>query len=223
MAEAAFKLLSLSSWYIRSLSASGNCKKFCIARRFTSRDWDAVLGSSSFRRISESNPYRGKETQGELAACSSQGEGSVLPLSMPLRKGAVRGFESLSRNLLAPTAMVEKRASIVSFILWSICFTCSRNWAGLIGLLLLSSLSCCEIFHRKMAEEVRSKWNLQSKQHWMVQFSSCQTKAQAANNRHKAISRRTNWALEEDTRNEAATHHPRLLKLCSICYSLISK
>jgi hypothetical protein len=58
MAEAAFKLLSLSSWYIRSLSASGNCKKFCIARRFTSNDWEAVLGSSSFRRISESKPYR---------------------------------------------------------------------------------------------------------------------------------------------------------------------
>lgn len=61
IAEAAFKLLSLSSWYMRSLSASGSCKKFCIARRFTSRDCEAVLGSSSFRRISESKPCKGKE------------------------------------------------------------------------------------------------------------------------------------------------------------------
>lgn len=126
MAEAAFRLRSLSSWYIRSLSASGNCKKFCIARRFTSRDWDAVLGSSSFRRISESSPCRGGKTQGELAPCSSQGMGSVLypalPSSCPLESER-SDASSLYRNILAAAEVVEKRASIVSLILLSICFT----------------------------------------------------------------------------------------------------
>lgn len=51
-----FILLSLSSWYIRSRSESGKLRKFCIARKFTRRDWEAVLGSSSLRRISDNKP-----------------------------------------------------------------------------------------------------------------------------------------------------------------------
>lgn len=72
----------------RSLSASGNCKKFCIARRFTSKDWDAVLGSSSFRRISESKPCREGKAQDEWAcsrALLASGEPSLC-LATRLRK-----------------------------------------------------------------------------------------------------------------------------------------
>lgn len=57
-----FMLRSLSSWYMRSRSTSGRLRKFCMALRFTKRDWDAVRGSSSFRRISDNNPWlKGKK------------------------------------------------------------------------------------------------------------------------------------------------------------------
>ncbi|KAF3839585.1 hypothetical protein F7725_018302 [Dissostichus mawsoni] len=51
---------------MRSRSTSGSCRKFCMARRLTSRDWDAVLGSSSLRRISDSKPC----TMGWQSPCS---------------------------------------------------------------------------------------------------------------------------------------------------------
>lgn len=50
-------LRSLSSWYMRSRSTSGRLRKFCMALRFTKRDWEAVRGSSSLRRISDNNPW----------------------------------------------------------------------------------------------------------------------------------------------------------------------
>lgn len=52
-----FMLRSLSSWYMRSRSTSGRLRKFCMALRFTKRDWEAVRGSSSLRRISDNNPW----------------------------------------------------------------------------------------------------------------------------------------------------------------------
>ncbi len=42
---------------IRSLSLSGKFRKFCIALRFTSRDWEAERGSSSFLKISDNRPW----------------------------------------------------------------------------------------------------------------------------------------------------------------------
>lgn len=218
MAEAAFKLLSLSSWYIRSLSASGNCKKFCIARRFTSRDWDAVLGSSSFRRISESNPCRGRKTQGELAPCSSQGMGVsyALPSSCPLETEQSEA-SSLYRNILATAEVVEKRASIVSLILLSICFTYSRNWNGLIGLLPLSSLTCHEIFPREMVGEVKNKWTLHSTTALSCAVLKLRQRPRAT------FSRGASQTYEEG----AAAQHSTPLRLLFIktilCYSLMFK
>lgn len=223
MAEAAFKLLSLSSWYIRSLSASGNCKKFCIARRFTSRDWDAVLGSSSFRRISESNPCRGRKTQGELAPCSGQGMGSVLFPAFFMRCRNWAEASSLYRNILATAEVVEKRASIVSLILLSICFTYSRNWNGLIGLLPLSSLTCREIFPREMVGEVKNKWTLYSTTVLSCAVLKLRQRHRATDSRHSTFSRAASQTYEEG----AAAQHSRPLRLLFIktifCYSLMFK
>jgi len=67
-----FMLRSLSSWYMRSRSTSGRLRKFCMALRFTKRDWDAVRGSSSFRRISDNNPWlNGKKKVGQVCGAVS--------------------------------------------------------------------------------------------------------------------------------------------------------
>lgn len=42
---------------MRSLSLSCKFRKFCIALRFTSKDWEAERGSSSFRKISDNRPW----------------------------------------------------------------------------------------------------------------------------------------------------------------------
>ncbi|TNN79024.1 hypothetical protein EYF80_010703 [Liparis tanakae] len=45
---------------MRSLSLSARLRKFCMAFRLTSSDCEAVRGSSSFRRISDSKPWTEK-------------------------------------------------------------------------------------------------------------------------------------------------------------------
>lgn len=79
-----FMLRSLSSWYIRSRSTSGRLRKFCMALRFTKRDWEAVRGSSSLRRISDNNPWlNGKRKQGKSCLqVSVQRPLPPLPLSL---------------------------------------------------------------------------------------------------------------------------------------------
>lgn len=66
---------SLSSWYILSLSLTGRLRKFCIAFRLASNDCDAMYGSSSLRRISDSRPFKTRTTS--TLSVSQRGSVSV--------------------------------------------------------------------------------------------------------------------------------------------------
>lgn len=61
-----------------------------------------------------------------LALARIWGVSYALPSSCPLETEQSEA-SSLYRNILATAEVVEKRASIVSLILLSICFTYSRN------------------------------------------------------------------------------------------------
>lgn len=130
---------------------------------------------------------------------------------------------SLHRNILATAEVVEKRASIVSLILLSICFTYSRNWNGLIGLLPLSSLTCREIFPREMVGEVKNKWTLYSTTVLSCAVLKLRQRHRATDSRHSTFSRAASQTYEEG----AAAQHSRPLTLLFIktifCYSLMFK
>lgn len=154
-----------------------------------------------------------------LALARIWGVSYALPSSCPLETEQSEA-SSLYRNILATAEVVEKRASIVSLILLSICFTYSRNWNGLIGLLPLSSLTCHEIFPREMVGEVKNKWTLHSTTALSCAVLKLRQRHRATESRRSTFSRGASQTYEEG----AAAQHSRPLRLLFIktilCYSL---
>lgn len=180
-------------------------------------------GPLPFGGFQKAIPAGEERQQGELAPCSGQGTGSVLCPAFFMRCRNWAEASSLHRNILATAEVVEKRASIVSLILLSICFTYSRNWNGLIGLLPLSSLTCREIFPREMVGEVKNKWTLYSTTVLSCAVLKLRQRHRATDSRHSTFSRAASQTYEEG----AAAQHSRPLRLLFIktifCYSLMFK